>query len=101
MHAVVDPAGPKAAYVGAVLEMLRESLHPHLNIRIVLNPQRRLTDVPIKSFYRYVGIFGQRIVPSSQLLIDSLCMLDSGLLSLEKMLHKKLRLLDSIICHLL
>ena len=53
VDAIVDPVGPKAAYLGTVLEMVRESLQSHVNIRIVLNPRQRLTDVPIKSFYRY------------------------------------------------
>ncbi|MEW5302056.1 MAG: hypothetical protein WDW36_004866 [Sanguina aurantia] len=49
--AILNPLTRQAQRLSQVLHMLRSSLNPV--VKLYLNPQRDLSDMPLKSFYRY------------------------------------------------
>lgn len=51
--AIVDPLSPAAQKLAPVLEILRESVN--CDIKIVMNPKPKLSELPLKRFYRYVA----------------------------------------------
>ncbi|KAK9811403.1 hypothetical protein WJX72_003341 [[Myrmecia] bisecta] len=56
--AVLNPLSKTAQAVAPILEFLRASIQPA--IKVVLNPQRDMSDMPLKSFYRYaLPVFGK------------------------------------------
>ncbi|KAK3256037.1 hypothetical protein CYMTET_34808, partial [Cymbomonas tetramitiformis] len=52
IQALVDPLSPKAQRLAPLLVFLSERIGA--TIRLFLNPDREISDVPLKSFYRYV-----------------------------------------------
>ncbi|XGW34013.1 hypothetical protein V3C99_018065 [Haemonchus contortus] len=52
--AVVDPLSRSAQKLSTILPLLRKSINCDVNI--VLNPKSKLSEVPLKSFYRYVAM---------------------------------------------
>uniref|UniRef100_A0A0X3PJY9 UDP-glucose:glycoprotein glucosyltransferase 1 n=1 Tax=Schistocephalus solidus TaxID=70667 RepID=A0A0X3PJY9_SCHSO len=50
--AIVDPASRDAQRLSHILLVLQEALP--CNITVILNPQRELSDLPLKNFYRFV-----------------------------------------------
>uniref|UniRef100_A0A0N4X7Z9 DAGKc domain-containing protein n=1 Tax=Haemonchus placei TaxID=6290 RepID=A0A0N4X7Z9_HAEPC len=51
--AVVDPLSRSAQKLSTILPVLRKSIN--CDVKIVLNPKSKLSEVPLKSFYRYVA----------------------------------------------
>ncbi|DBA75355.1 TPA: hypothetical protein ACH3X1_010624 [Trebouxia sp. C0004] len=49
---VLNPLSKAAQRVAPILEWLRSSFHA--SIKVYLNPERELSDMPLKTFYRYV-----------------------------------------------
>ena len=54
IEAILDPLSKEAQRVAPVLALLRDRLSEDLSIRVILNPRVDLTDLPLKSYYRYV-----------------------------------------------
>ena len=54
IEAILDPLSKEAQRVAPVLALLRERLGDEISIRVVLNPRINLSDLPLKSYYRYV-----------------------------------------------
>ncbi|VDM62368.1 unnamed protein product [Angiostrongylus costaricensis] len=50
--AVVDPLSRSAQKLASILELLRKSIN--CDLKIVLNPKPKLSEMPLKRFYRYV-----------------------------------------------
>ena len=51
--AIVDPLSLAAQKLAPVLEILRESVN--CDIKLVMNPKPKLSELPLKRFYRYVA----------------------------------------------
>ncbi|GMT03040.1 hypothetical protein PENTCL1PPCAC_25214, partial [Pristionchus entomophagus] len=51
--AVVDPLSRPAQKLASVLELLRSAVN--CNMKLVMNPKAKLSELPLKRFYRYVG----------------------------------------------
>ncbi|GMT33941.1 hypothetical protein PFISCL1PPCAC_25238 [Pristionchus fissidentatus] len=51
--AVVDPLSRPAQKLASILELLRASVN--CNMKLVMNPKAKLSELPLKRFYRYVG----------------------------------------------
>uniref|UniRef100_A0A0B7A3W1 UDP-glucose:glycoprotein glucosyltransferase thioredoxin-like domain-containing protein n=1 Tax=Arion vulgaris TaxID=1028688 RepID=A0A0B7A3W1_9EUPU len=52
VEAIVDPASSVAQKLSAILMILKQIAN--VDIRIYLNPREKLSEIPVKSFYRYV-----------------------------------------------
>lgn len=53
LEVVLDPLSNVAAKLAPILMLLREVLSPYVTMKVVLNPKRDLTEVPLKSFFRF------------------------------------------------
>ena len=51
----LDPLSADAQRVAPLLLLMREALGDALSVRIALNPGRELTDLPLKTYYRYAA----------------------------------------------
>ncbi|GMR33603.1 hypothetical protein PMAYCL1PPCAC_03798, partial [Pristionchus mayeri] len=51
--AVVDPLSRPAQKLASILELLRAAVN--CNMKLVMNPKAKLSELPLKRFYRYVG----------------------------------------------
>ncbi|VDK63050.1 unnamed protein product [Cylicostephanus goldi] len=51
--AVVDPLSGSAQKLAPILDLLRKAVN--CDLKIVLNPKGKLSELPLKRFYRYVG----------------------------------------------
>ncbi|KAK5983697.1 UDP-glucose:glycoprotein glucosyltransferase, partial [Trichostrongylus colubriformis] len=52
--AVLDPLSRSAQKLSAILQLLRKSIN--CDVKIVLNPIPKLSELPLKRFYRYVAV---------------------------------------------
>lgn len=62
LEAVLNPLSRPAQRLSALLLVLREALGPSMSL--ILNPQQEVTEMPLKSYYKY-GRAGNTLYNSS------------------------------------
>ena len=69
VRAVLNPLSKEAQKLAPLLMWLREALPPQsLGLRVYLNPKSSITDLPLKSFYRFAAPSGLSFDPEGALL---------------------------------